>query len=139
MGEPWVWEADSGSADYHENMNANMFEHYMIALCSWCETHYPERNIVFCMDNAKYHRREYQAQVNPTGETDSVEEPIKTVDDYLRVKVGRGNGKGKRSKKVENESPQKSLSQMKKEELVQRLAPLLGSRFVRFALVRLES
>ncbi|KAG0282619.1 hypothetical protein BGZ98_006692, partial [Dissophora globulifera] len=27
----------------------------------WCKVNYPEKKVVFCMDNAKYHRREYQA------------------------------------------------------------------------------
>ncbi|CAO3572471.1 unnamed protein product [Mortierella alpina] len=53
MGDPWVWEADSRSADYHENMNASMLEKYMKALCRWCRTKYPEKKVVFCMDNAQ--------------------------------------------------------------------------------------
>lgn len=129
MGEPWVWEADSRSADYHENMNANIFELYMTALCEWCRTNYPERKVVFCMDNAKYHRREHQAKSRPNDEVSNPDELIRTSDDYLRLKVNRGKGKGKGNKKVENEVPQKSLSQMKKEELVQRLAPLLAVLF----------
>ncbi|KAG0055095.1 hypothetical protein BGZ83_009622 [Gryganskiella cystojenkinii] len=153
MGEPWVWEADNRSADYHENMNATMFEKYMTALCEWCKTHYPGREIVFCMDNAKYHRREYQAQAQPTEEAAAPEEPIRTVEDYLRLKVNKGKvkgkskdkgknegegegegkdkgkGKGKVSQKVENVAPQKSLSQMNKGELVLRLARILGTLF----------
>ena len=54
IGDPWIWEADSRSADYHENMNASMFEKYMKALCQWCKTKYPEKKVVFCMDYAKY-------------------------------------------------------------------------------------
>jgi len=135
MGEPWVWEADSRSADYHENMNANMFESYMVALCEWCALKYPGRKIVFCMDNAKYHRREYQA--NPTREAAVGEEQVKTVDDYLERKVRASSGvKGSRRKgnkgrkgKQENAPLQKSLSQLTKEELVQRLAPLMGTLF----------
>jgi len=137
MGEPWLWEADSRSADYHENMNANMFESYMVALCEWCALTYPGRKIVFCMDNAKYHRREYQA--NRTREAEIAEEQVRTVDDYLQRKARSRNGekdsgcKGKRGRvgkgKQENAPPQKSLSQLKKEELVQRLAPLLGTLF----------
>jgi hypothetical protein len=129
MGTPWVWEADNRSADYHENMNANMFEQYMTALCDWCKTHYPGRKIVFCMDNAKYHRREHQ-NWRPVDKAAGTEELIRTVEDYLRLKVnrgkGKGKGKGKVTKKVENEAPQKSLSQMNKEELVLRLSPILS-------------
>lgn len=127
MGKPWVWEANSHSADYHENMNGNMFEHYMTALCEWCKTKYPGRKIVFCMDNAKYHHHEYQA--HPTDEATSTEEPIRTIDDYLCLKVNRGKGKSKEAKKIKNDPPQKSLSKMNKEELVLCLAPLLGTLF----------
>ncbi|KAI1300410.1 hypothetical protein EDD11_006200 [Mortierella claussenii] len=59
--DPWIWEADSRSADYHENMNVNMFEKYMEALCEWCKGMYPGKQIIFSMDNAKYHRHEYQS------------------------------------------------------------------------------
>jgi hypothetical protein len=129
MGEPWIWEADSRSADYHENMNANMFDSYMNALCNWCVTKYPGRKIVFCMDNAKYHRREYQA--NPTNDTVSETEAIETIDDYLRLKVSRHKGRkaGKVGGKVENDLPQKSVSQLSKEQLVLRIAPLLASKY----------
>ncbi|KAF9271444.1 hypothetical protein BGZ74_006023, partial [Mortierella antarctica] len=81
------------------------------------------------MDNAKYHRREYQAQVSPTDEAASADEPIRTIDDYLRLKIKRGKGKGRSAKQIENEAPQKSLSQLKKEELVQRIAPLLAAQY----------
>jgi len=60
VGEPLIWEAKTGSkGDYHDNMNATIFEEYMEKLCLACkEKGYSK--IVFCMDNAKYHRREYQ-------------------------------------------------------------------------------
>ena len=120
-GEPWVWEADNRSADYHENMNANMFESYMVALCKWCAAKYPHRKVVFCMDNAKYHRSEYQA--NPANEAAIGNESVKTVDEYLTQKTNARKGK------LPNAPPQKSLSQLKKDELIQRLAPLLGVKF----------
>ncbi|CAO3568837.1 unnamed protein product [Mortierella alpina] len=116
MGNPWIWEADSRSADYHENMNATMFEKYMKALCRWCKTKYPEKKVVFCMDNAKYHRRKYQ---DPSQQVDTETEHIATIDDYLRVTRSRRKGK------LENNAPQKSLSQLNKDGLVRRLAPFL--------------
>jgi hypothetical protein len=59
VGEPLIWEAKTGSkGDYHDNMNADIFEDYMRKLCLACkEKGYSK--VVFCMDNAKYHRREF--------------------------------------------------------------------------------
>jgi hypothetical protein len=59
IGEPRIWEANSSSKvpDYHENMNARIFEEYMEELCGHC-VEKGHREVVFCMDNAKYHRRE---------------------------------------------------------------------------------
>ena len=122
VGEPWIWEADSRSADYHENMNANMFEAYMTALCRWCQDQHPGKKVVFCMDNAKYHRREYQA--DPTQEIDAEVDSIASIDDYLRLKRYRRKGK------IENKAPQKSLSQLNKPDLVRRLAPLLATKLL---------
>ncbi|KAF9270973.1 hypothetical protein BGZ68_004483, partial [Mortierella alpina] len=98
------------SADYHENMNAAMFEKYMKSLCLWCKTNYPEKKVVLCMDNAKYHRREYQT--DPSQPVDTETEHIATIDDYLRVKRGRRKGK------LDINPAQKSLSQLSKEGLV---------------------
>ena len=76
-----------------------MSEKYMKALCQWCKTKYPEKKIVFCMDNVKYHQREYQA--DPSQQVDAETENIATIDDYLRVKRGRRKGK------LENNAAQK--------------------------------
>ena len=59
IGEPRIWEANSSSKvpDYHDNMNATIFEDYMDKLCRHCQDKGYEK-VVFCMDNAKYHRRE---------------------------------------------------------------------------------
>ncbi|KAG0298722.1 hypothetical protein BGZ98_000091 [Dissophora globulifera] len=102
------WAGNPSSADHHENMNASMFEKHMTALCQWCKENYHEKKVVFCMDNTKYHRREYQA--NPAQHVDMEAEHIATIEDYLRVKHGRRNGK------LENNPVQKSLSQLNKED-----------------------
>jgi hypothetical protein len=59
IGEPKIWEANSSSKtpDYHENINARIFEEYMEELCRHC-VEKGHREVVFRMDNAKYHRRE---------------------------------------------------------------------------------
>lgn len=90
----------------------------MNALCNWCVMKCPGRKIVFCMGNAKYHCCEYQA--DPTNDAVSETKAIETTDDYLHVKVSRHKDR-KASKfggKVENDLPQKSLSQLTKEQLV---------------------
>ncbi|KAI8598981.1 hypothetical protein EDD21DRAFT_172704 [Dissophora ornata] len=47
-----------GPSDYHENMNTKIFEDYTEKLCRHCmDVSYKE--VVFCMGNAKYHRREF--------------------------------------------------------------------------------
>lgn len=66
IGEPRVWEANSTSKDYHENMNSAIFEEYMESLCKFCKDKGHEK-VVFCMDNAKYHRREAQLPDTPEG------------------------------------------------------------------------
>ncbi|KAF9939998.1 hypothetical protein BGZ70_006380, partial [Mortierella alpina] len=86
VGEPWVWQADCDTADYHQNMNADIFENYMKALCKWCKNKYGDRKVVFCMDNARYHRREHQGDNAVSGMDPSVE--IRTIDDYLEQKYG---------------------------------------------------
>ena len=134
MGNPWVWKAESDAIDYHENMNATMFESYMVALCKWCEEEYPGRKIVFCMDNAKYHRREFQG--GSASEAAIGDKSVEAVDEYLKRKAdarkteakAKGKDKGK-SKDKEKDPPQKSLSQLTKGELIQRLAPLLAVQF----------
>jgi hypothetical protein len=57
MGEPKIWVANDPSGDYHKNMNSEAFEEYFRELCRFCEKN-GHRKVVFCMDNAKYHRRE---------------------------------------------------------------------------------
>jgi hypothetical protein len=58
IGDPSVFEANSSSGDYHSNMNAEIFEEYLERLCLHCyRSGYSK--VVFCKDNAKYHRREY--------------------------------------------------------------------------------
>lgn len=57
IGEPWIKQAKNSSTDYHDNMNAKSFEEYLRSLCRWCQDR-RKRNVVFVMDNAKYHRRE---------------------------------------------------------------------------------
>jgi hypothetical protein len=80
VGEPKIWVANEPNGDYHKNMNAVAFEEYFEELCRHCkeEKEYPK--VVFCMDNARYHRRELQV-----------------------------------------DGTNKTLSQLKKEELIQRL------------------
>lgn len=62
VGTPEVFEASSGSGDYHQNMNANKFEAYFRGLCAHLFHEREKRKVVFCMDNAKYHRREVGRQ-----------------------------------------------------------------------------
>ncbi|GJJ67773.1 hypothetical protein EMPS_00119 [Entomortierella parvispora] len=58
IGEPKVWPAKyEGTSDYHENMNSAIFERYLSDFCTQCRTEGHE-DVVFVMDNAKYHRRE---------------------------------------------------------------------------------
>lgn len=59
VGDPLVFEANSGGGDFRENMTASLFEEYMEKLCQHCRKKRIMK-VVFCMDNAKYHRREYQ-------------------------------------------------------------------------------
>jgi len=58
VGEPKIWVANEHNEDYHKSMNALAFEEYFEELCRHCkqEREYPK--VVFCMDNASYHRRE---------------------------------------------------------------------------------
>ncbi|KAF8984258.1 hypothetical protein BGZ46_008431, partial [Entomortierella lignicola] len=57
IGEPKIWVANDPSGDYHKNMNSEAFEEYFLGLCRFCAKEgHPK--VVFCMDNAKYHRRE---------------------------------------------------------------------------------
>ena len=42
VGTPLVFEANSGEADYHKNMNAAVFEEYFSGLCSEIISHYPK-------------------------------------------------------------------------------------------------
>ncbi|KAG0199210.1 hypothetical protein BGX33_011800, partial [Mortierella sp. NVP41] len=60
IGEPKIWEASSSNTvpNYHENMNARVFEEYMDKLCQHC-VEKGHKEVVVCMDNAKYHRREF--------------------------------------------------------------------------------
>ncbi|KAG0284495.1 hypothetical protein BGZ98_005904, partial [Dissophora globulifera] len=118
VGSLWIWEAGTSSADHHENMNVSMFEKYMTTLCQWCKANYPEKKVVFCMDNAKFRRREYQA--NPAQHVDIEAEHIATIADYLRVKRDRRKGK------LENKPDQISLLQLNKEDLPPKLLPLMN-------------
>ncbi|KAG0299528.1 hypothetical protein BGZ99_004112, partial [Dissophora globulifera] len=61
-------------------------------------------------------------QANPAQHVDMEAEQIATIEDYLRVKRGRRKGK------LEKNPVQKSLSQLNKEDLVMRLAPLLAPK-----------
>ena len=60
IGTPLVFEANSSVADYHKNMNADVFEEYFSDLCSKIVHHYPEeclrKGIYIYMDNAAYHK-----------------------------------------------------------------------------------
>jgi hypothetical protein len=49
-------------------MNSAIFEEYMESLCKFCKDKGHEK-VVFCMDNAKYHRREAQHPDTPEGVT----------------------------------------------------------------------
>jgi hypothetical protein len=62
VGDSFIFEANSGEADYHKNMNATTFENYFTNLCSKILSKYPEdrvRNdgVYIYMDNAAYHKR----------------------------------------------------------------------------------
>ena len=60
IGEPMIWEANTSKSvsDYHDNMNSKIFEDYMDNLCRHCAEN-GHKEVVFCMDNAKYRRREF--------------------------------------------------------------------------------
>lgn len=58
IGVPYIFEATSKSGDYHDNMNSSNFENYFKELCKYCKEVLKKDNVIFCMDNAKYHRRE---------------------------------------------------------------------------------
>jgi hypothetical protein len=61
IGKPLVFEAKSGTGDYHKNMSAEVFEEYFAELCSDIILHYPEerlsKGVYIYMDNAAYHKR----------------------------------------------------------------------------------
>src|SRR5262249_35385978 len=48
---------NANDRDYHENMNADMFQDYFERLCKWMKEKYPGRKVVFHMDNAPYHKK----------------------------------------------------------------------------------
>jgi len=57
-GNPCVFEAKSSSNDYHDNMDGTIFETYFRDLCeTLLESRDKYRQVVFHMDNAKYHKR----------------------------------------------------------------------------------
>lgn len=56
VAEPLIFEAKRGN--HHDNMNSKIFEGYMRKLCDASKERWGNRKVVFCMDNAKYHRRE---------------------------------------------------------------------------------
>ncbi|KAG0195079.1 hypothetical protein BGX28_002349, partial [Mortierella sp. GBA30] len=106
-------------------MNADLFEAYFKALCTWCKDKYAGKKVVFCMDNAKYHRREYQgvSDQEVDADTETNTRQIRIVEDYIALNHGNRRGK------LADKPAQKSLSSMNKPELVARLVRLLGSKF----------
>jgi hypothetical protein len=42
-------------------MNADIFEEYFESLCQHCKDQFDDTQVIFVMDNAKYHRRESQS------------------------------------------------------------------------------
>jgi hypothetical protein len=59
VGEPRIWIANEHNGDYHKSMNASAFEEYFEELCRYCKQDKEYPSVVFCMDNASYHRREH--------------------------------------------------------------------------------
>lgn len=97
VGDPWIWPAKyGGGSDYHENMNANIFEDYFESLCQHCQSEFGTSKVIFVMDNAKYHRREFQ---------------------------GKGNA-GMKGDDSDGESDHRTLSTLKREQLIERLCSL---------------
>lgn len=108
IGEPRVWPAKyGGTSDYHENMNSSIFEKYLDDLCRHCKDELGFPSVVFVMDNAKYHRREYQ------GDHDSIH---RLSSANLEADV------------EEDEPKHKTLCQLTKPELYDRLCRLGAER-----------
>jgi len=95
IGTPRVWPARyGGTGDYHENMNSTIFDAYFDELCRHCRDDLKLPRVVFVMDNAKYHRTEYRG-----------------YDQNIVLEQG-------------SQQRHKTLSQLSKSELYQRLRSL---------------